>query len=286
MTTETSAKQPIGARVFERVLVGVDGSHAGREAAVQAARLVAPGGTLELATAVYLIETSLQHWPAEDIEAALELEGRPVVDAAAALAGPRATTRLLDGPPLQALLAEAGRYEATLIAVGSHGHSRLGEFLVGGVSGPLLHEASCSVLIARPCRITTFPSTVVVGHDGSPQADEALAVARQLEARFGSTTRVLVALAGKSVDADHVLERERSAETPRGQPARALVEASHDADLLVVGSRGLHGLKALGSVSERVAHQAACSVLVVRLAPPQERPCCGPRGRDSRQSRR
>jgi nucleotide-binding universal stress UspA family protein len=41
-----------------------------------------------------------------------------------------------------------------------------------------------------------------------------------------------------------------------------------------VGSRGLHGLRALGSVSERVAHDASCSVLVVRTAPrPQERPC-------------
>ncbi len=43
-----------------------------------------------------------------------------------------------------------------------------------------------------------------------------------------------------------------------------LVEASASADLLVVGSRGLHGLKALGSVSERVANQARCSVIVVR----------------------
>ncbi|MGE5690058.1 MAG: universal stress protein [Pseudomonadota bacterium] len=31
---------------------------------------------------------------------------------------------------------------------------------------------------------------------------------------------------------------------------------------------GLHGLRALGSVSERVAHRAACSVLVVRSPAP------------------
>jgi fatty acid/phospholipid biosynthesis enzyme len=37
-----------------------------------------------------------------------------------------------------------------------------------------------------------------------------------------------------------------------------------DPDLLVVGSRGLQGFRALGSVSERVAHEARCSVLVVR----------------------
>jgi nucleotide-binding universal stress UspA family protein len=38
-----------------------------------------------------------------------------------------------------------------------------------------------------------------------------------------------------------------------------------DAPLLVVlGSRGMHGVRALGSVSERVAHRAASSVLVVK----------------------
>jgi nucleotide-binding universal stress UspA family protein len=48
------------------------------------------------------------------------------------------------------------------------------------------------------------------------------------------------------------------------KPVQALVSAAADADLVVVGSRGLHGLKALGSVSERVAHRAHCSTLVVR----------------------
>ena len=48
------------------------------------------------------------------------------------------------------------------------------------------------------------------------------------------------------------------------EPVPALVGAAFEADLLVVGSRGLHGLASLGSVSERVAHQARSSVLVVR----------------------
>jgi hypothetical protein len=47
-------------------------------------------------------------------------------------------------------------------------------------------------------------------------------------------------------------------------PVRAFVEAATPEDLIVVGSRGLHGPRALGSVSERVAHRAPCSVLVVR----------------------
>ena len=52
------------------------------------------------------------------------------------------------------------------------------------------------------------------------------------------------------------------------EPVRALVAASADADLLVVGSRGLDGLRALGSVSERVAHRARCSTLIVRDVDP------------------
>jgi nucleotide-binding universal stress UspA family protein len=41
---------------------------------------------------------------------------------------------------------------------------------------------------------------------------------------------------------------------------------SAGADPLAVGSRGLRGIRALGSVSERIAHEARCSVLVVRGA--------------------
>ena len=49
-----------------------------------------------------------------------------------------------------------------------------------------------------------------------------------------------------------------------GRALDVLTTESETADLVVVGSRGLQGLKFLGSVSERVAHQAKCSVLVVR----------------------
>lgn len=52
----------------------------------------------------------------------------------------------------------------------------------------------------------------------------------------------------------------------RGNPADILVEASQDADLVIVGSSGLNRVQrlVLGSVSSKVVHNAACDVLVVR----------------------
>lgn len=50
------------------------------------------------------------------------------------------------------------------------------------------------------------------------------------------------------------------------RPARILIDLSNDADLLVVGSRGLGGFKGLvlGSVSQQLANHAPCSLLIVR----------------------
>ena len=53
-------------------------------------------------------------------------------------------------------------------------------------------------------------------------------------------------------------------EPHEGSAVDALLKVSDETDLLVVGSRGLRGLRALGSVSERIGHRASCSVLVAR----------------------
>jgi nucleotide-binding universal stress UspA family protein len=258
------AAEPVSA-IFSRVVVGVDGSEAGFEACRQAARLVDPGGLLEVFTAVHLVEATFAGWSASRIAEQLEREAGEASTKGQEIAGPRATALLVNGPPFPSLMDEVTSLGATLVAVGSHGHSRWSEILAGGVCGELLHGAPCSVLVARrPPDDAVFPRRIVVGYDGSPHADSALAVAEQLASRFGGSVRVVTALRGKPVDLRRAHPKAPSLLTRDDHPVSALVTASREADLLVVGSRGLHGFKALGSVSERVAHEAPCSVLVVR----------------------
>ena len=54
-------------------------------------------------------------------------------------------------------------------------------------------------------------------------------------------------------------------EVVEGTPARALLEYSAGADLLVVGSRGLGGFRdlLLGSVSTQLAHHSRCPLVIV-----------------------
>lgn len=249
---------------FARVVVGVDDSEAGLVAARQAARLARADALVEVLTAVYVVDGILQGWPQEQIDAVLETEARPVAEAAVAAAGRPAEIRLASTPPKPALLAEAGRIGADLLVVGTHDRTRVSEYLVGGVAGPVLRDAACSVLVARPAPGgAAFPAGVVAGVDGSAASIEAAGVGAAVATRLGVPFRALLARHAH-VDLDAATRAVPAVEVVDGRPVGALCAAVEPGDLLVVGSRGLHGVRALGSVSERVAHRAASSVLVVK----------------------
>jgi nucleotide-binding universal stress UspA family protein len=264
--TETTSAQRRS--VFSRVLVGIDGSEASREAARQAAILVDGELTLlaayDIAPAIGGTGTHVPAYMDEDLqrEAATGSLRRARNDVATA----SPTGKIVRGRAATALISEVEREQDTLLVVGSHGLGRLAGFVIGSTATEVIHKAPCSVLVARNRGESDgFPNKVVVGVDGSPESAAAYAVARRLSERFNAELWPVVAAGGKSVDrrlVGQIIDGRRE-ESP-DEPVAALVAAAADADLLVVGSRGLHGLKALGSVSERVAHQTHSSVLVVR----------------------
>jgi nucleotide-binding universal stress UspA family protein len=266
---ETARESSVPVDVFRRVLVGVDGSAEALEAARQAAWLHDPTTELMLLSAWTLPPPLVSAGMTIPWEADARVAQQRAQEAAARaqlhivqLAA--ADVKVERGFGWDALIREAWRGQYTLIAVGSHGAGRALGVLSGSTATELVHKAPCSVLVAR-ASATAFPRKIVVGVDGSRESEFAYAAARELAVRFGSTLWPVVATSGHGVNraAAAAIIDVRYEELP-DRPVNALVAAAADADLLVVGSRGLHGFASLGSVSERVAHRAHCSTLVVR----------------------
>lgn len=131
---------------------------------------------------------------------------------------------------------------------------------------------------------------IVVGYDGSDGAKRALERAIALAGDDGRLTVIAAAevhartgiTEGARLDPSEIerrrtdleeakaflAERGVEAETleAQGDPGDAILDAAKDADLVVVGSRGLNPFQRLllGSVSSKVVHRAECDVLVVR----------------------
>jgi nucleotide-binding universal stress UspA family protein len=180
-----------------------------------------------------------------------------------------------------------------LLVVGSRGHGRAEDLLIGSVSQHLARHAPCPVVVVRPTH-DADARRIVVGVDGSATSAAALEHACRRAERTGETVvalhawrthapstdvwnseprtqeglthrQVLLAesVAGMRVDhPDVVIEQEAVPVTP----VRCLVDASRGASLLVVGSHGLgfFGGLLLGSVSQAVLQRAECPVAVVR----------------------
>ena len=128
---------------------------------------------------------------------------------------------------------------------------------------------------------------IVVGIDGSPQSVDVLRWAvEQAKATAADITAVMAwqatigygyvdvqsvrDSAQKSLQdvVNTVTEEEVSvtSEFIEGYPSTVLLEASQNADLLVVGNRGHGGFTGmlLGSVSTQCVHHAGCPVVVIR----------------------
>ncbi len=275
MTSDTS--------LFRHVIVGVDGSARAEEAARQGAQLAAATGA-EL-DVIYVVDTGRPH--DQDVEREAEAALGRATDRAGAT-GAGVDARIVAGDPPEALVEEA--VGADLICVGPDAGLLGGAIRIGHVAAHVLRDAPCSVLLARADG-DDFPGRILCGVDGSQTSLQTAALAAGLASATGAELRLLhVIPVFRGGDREWTLgqgetsppELEPSVRTAAaqgvtpvremamGRPEHALVALADrdEADLLVVGHRGVTGVRRilLGSVSEHAAIHARCSVLVVRAA--------------------
>jgi nucleotide-binding universal stress UspA family protein len=193
--------------------------------------------------------------------------------------------------PVPLLVADSAG--AGLLVLGSRGQSGQGGPLLGSVASGVCARARCPVVVVpHPAALVTAAAPVVVGVDGSPLSEQALAFAFDYAGLHGAP---LVAVHTwwddyldrrfsprmpypDTVEAQEVLAerlagwQEKFPEVTVGRvveaspPAQSLLRESEAARLLVVGSRGRGGFAGwlLGSTSRTVLHRAGCPVAVVR----------------------
>jgi nucleotide-binding universal stress UspA family protein len=113
---------------------------------------------------------------------------------------------------------------------------------------------------------------------GPRPSEEELAGAAELHTEFqqavrGQADQLLEHLLGEVRETVEGIDVHRTVVEDRN-PAEALVELSHEADLLVVGARGRGGFSSLllGSVSHAVVLHARCPVVVIPAAAGERKP--------------
>jgi len=212
--------------------------------------------------------------------------------------------RTVEGHPGQAIVAIAEEEASDLIVLGALGLSGWQRVLMGSISMAVAKHAPCAVwVVKRPPK--EGPLDVLVATDGSDHARNAISALCRLPLPKGSTAHLVYAvpsvneqlhLTGSPLDppvmepvyeagrflrehAEQVLKEDTETLaaafadvrpfTEEGEARRAILRAADqvEADLIVLGSKGLSGIREffLGSVSHRVLKYARASVLLVPL---------------------
>ncbi|MGI5169720.1 universal stress protein [Spirillospora sp. CA-253888] len=282
------------------VVVGTDGSapaaRAVEWAADEAADLDRP---LHIVTAADTRIYGVPAVPTDDQGHHLAEAGRSTVAAARALALERrpdltVTTQVELDAPVRALVKAS--HGARLTVLGSRGLGGFAGLMLGSVGLRVTARAAGPVVIVRGNGDPRGKGRVVVGVDLSEESALALRYAFETARGRGAELQIVhafrlepaIAPTGHLIDV-HATEHTMGARVReeyggwherypgvavtelviQDHPVHALLEASKDADLVVVGAHGRGHVPAalMGSVGHGVLHHAHCPVALVRPEP-------------------
>jgi nucleotide-binding universal stress UspA family protein len=273
MTQPETIKQqasPHSSTIFAKPLCAVDGSPGGFLALEQAVEMMGQGGhvtLLEVTSGADRFQSPaiLPGTAASVLERGKELAKRAGVTVSAEVDP--------DCPPARIIVDWASGY--SLLTMGAPVTSWLAGAVAASATDRAISELPTALLIARDNASQGAASRILVASDGTPGSEHLVELAAELAGpREGEVTLLHAgdrrsrrtkqveaqgrALAEALGDRGEVVVR-----AGRAQTAICATAAARDASLIVMGSRGLHGLLAIGSVSRHVMHEAHCSVLLV-----------------------
>ena len=203
--------------------------------------------------------------------------------------------------PASAILECAEAFSAELIVLGAYGGDVWERLFLGSVAAQTLEQAHCSVRIARPSRRNLNGSRLLVGVDGSPQAqatvhavsnrywgaESAACVMTVLDSSLVTASLFSYDLGEENSEGDVLQARmqsllegyaerlqrsglQSSTLLVEGDPRRELLREAEDwqADCLFVGAQGLRSKERflMGSVARSLVERSPCSVEIVRDA--------------------
>ncbi|UCH24536.1 MAG: universal stress protein [Trueperaceae bacterium] len=201
--------------------------------------------------------------------------------------GMECETRVLEGEPVDAILAEADSSDIDLIVIATHGRTGIARYFLGSVGDKLIKNSPCPRLVIGPnveIDLESYDLThVLVPLDGSELSELSIPIARHLakicEAQVDLIRTVFPtpAAAGHELIAvdllDEMLEDASSylarmkeqfvglkvtTNVVTGRPDFAIIEHMKNStnDLVVIASRGRTGIarSLMGSTTERVLH--------------------------------
>ena len=211
--------------------------------------------------------------------------------------GIQAEVAIMRGDPAYLITYEARTWPADLILMRAHNRTDSRSLMLGSVARSVARAAPCSVEVVRAvrddlCVVGNGHMKIILATDGSEESSAAARAVAERPWPEGTEVKVMSMVnpliysieemglfdsggtlrAHKDIgEAAKILNEaglKTSAEVIAGRPFRRIINEARDwgADLIVVGKHERRGLRRLveGSVSERVAGSAPCSVKIVR----------------------
>jgi len=138
------------------------------------------------------------------------------------------------------------------IVVGVDGSEHSERVLEWAMKEAALRQAPLTVITVNPVASSPWTGSSIIYPEDKPEQE------RARQAAEAEVNKVGDKLGSKPSSV--------TVEAINGQAAKALIDASGDADLLILGARGGGGFSGLqlGSVTNQVVHHAACPVVVIK----------------------